>query len=130
MNTTQIAKINNVEIAIVEKNGEKYIPIKPICQALGIDDKSQRDKLKNDPAFNSVGVITPSTGTDGKQYEMYCLPQSFLFGWLFSINPDKVKPEARDAVFAYKMKCIEVLNLYFSDTEKFVTGRDPETQSV
>ena len=32
-----VAKINNVEIIIIE-NGEKRVAVKPICQALGIDE--------------------------------------------------------------------------------------------
>jgi len=32
-----IAKINDVEIQIIN-NGDKMMPIKPICEALGIDE--------------------------------------------------------------------------------------------
>jgi hypothetical protein len=42
-NTLLLQKVNGQPIQIIEENGTEYVPIKPICEALGIDDKSQRD---------------------------------------------------------------------------------------
>jgi len=44
-----VAKINNTEITII-KNGEKRIPIKPVCRALGVDFSDQL-KLNFEEAF-------------------------------------------------------------------------------
>jgi hypothetical protein len=72
MKTSTLTRVNEVAIQIVENNNEKFVPIRPICEALGIDDKSQRSKIYEDEFLNSVKVLSTSTGTDGKEYEMLC----------------------------------------------------------
>lgn len=114
MPQTLISKINGVDIVTVERDGEIFVPIKPICAALGIESAPQRDKLQNDEFFNSVGTIIVSTGADGKSYDMYALPLKFIYGWLATINPGKVAPEAREAVTRYRRECYDVLYEHFT----------------
>lgn len=109
-----ISRINGVEILTVERDGEVYVPIKPICAAIGIEAAPQRDKLQNDEFFDSVDTIIVSTGSDGKQYEMYALPLKYIYGWLATINPGKVAPEAREAVTRYRRECYDVLYEHFT----------------
>lgn len=111
---TFISKINGIEIVTVERDGETYVPIKPICQALGIEAAPQREKLQNDEFFNSAGTIIVSTGADGKHYEMYCIRLRDVYGWLATINPGKVAPEAREAVIRYRRECYDVLYEHFT----------------
>jgi hypothetical protein len=106
--TKSVGFVNQVNISIIE-NGQQLVPIKPICEALGIDSKNQRSRIQEDEILNSVGVLSTSTGSDGKQYEMFCLPARYIFGWLFSINPANVKPEAKEAVIQYKKLCYDIL---------------------
>ena len=61
MESKTITRINGVEIPAVVENGETYLPIKPICQAIGIEAAPQREKIQNDEFFNSVGTIIVST---------------------------------------------------------------------
>ncbi|OKY84259.1 MAG: hypothetical protein BHV69_09525 [Bacteroidales bacterium 52_46] len=107
---------NSVEILIVCKDGIEYLPIKPICEAIGIDAKAQRDKIQEDEFFKPVGVIIPSPGADGKNYDMFCLPVKFIYGWLATINPGKVAPEAKKNVIEYRRECYEVLYNHFHNT--------------
>lgn len=111
---TLISKINGVDIVTVGRNGEIFVPIKPICEAIGIDVESQRDKIQADEILNSVAVFCTATGADGKQYEMHCLPLRYTYGWLFTVNPKKVAPEAREAVAVYRRECYDVLYEYFT----------------
>ena len=116
METKIIARVNNVDI--VATSDEQLIPIRPICDALGIDFARQRKKIQEDEDLSSVGVLTPSTGSDGKQYEMLCLPIRYIFGWLFTINPKNVNPESQEAVKAYRRRCYDVLYNHFFGTQK------------
>lgn len=117
--TRTIATVNDSPILVIE-NGEKLVPIKPLCEALKIDAKTQREKIEKDEILGSVGGLRPSTGADGKQYEMYCIPYKFIFGWLFTINPRNVKPEAQEAVTNYKLQCYDVLFRHFTDQSDFL----------
>lgn len=118
-NVKTVAKINKVSILIIE-DGEKFVPVKPICEALGIDHSSQIRDLKTDEILSSVMVNMPTTGSDKKQYEMVCIPYMYVFGWLFTINVQKVKPEAREAVLKYKIECYQALFRNFTDTTEFL----------
>jgi len=80
MNKT-IVVINGTSIEML-KEGNKLIPIKPICKILGIDEKSQRDKINNDEILSSVKVLNTSTGSDNKEYKMFSLPLKYIFGCL------------------------------------------------
>ena len=115
---TLISKINGLDIVTVERDGEIFVPIKPICAALGIEAAPQRDKLQNDEFFNSVGTIIVSTGADGKSYDMYALPLKFIYGWLATINPGKLAPEAREAVTLYRRECYDVLYKHFNESAR------------
>lgn len=116
MKTEIITTINKVQILATEN--ENLIPIRPLCDAVGIDAKAQRNRIERDEILSSVGVMTTSTGADGKQYEMLCLPLKYIFGWLFSIDDTKVREEARAHVLHYKMQCYNALYDHFFGTQK------------
>lgn len=118
MNELTIARINNVDIVSAVKDGEILVPIKPICTAIGIDFKSQRNKIERHPILSSVGVIMTSTGSDGKHYEMMCLPVEHIFGWLFTIDSNSVSEEARPNVLRYQKECYHTLYAHFAGTSK------------
>ena len=114
-----VAKINNVEIVIVE-DGEKRVPIKPICEILGVDFSSQLQRIKNDEILGSVVGLSPTTGADKKQYEMQTIPFRFVFGWLFTINPKNVSPEAKENVIKFKLECYNALYNHFTGYADYV----------
>lgn len=111
--STKSVNFNGVSIPVATKDGQSYIPIKPICEAIGIKFQPQNDKLKEHPILCSVVTIIVTTGADGKNYEMVCLSVKFIYGWLMTINPGKVAPEARRKVEAYTLECFEVLYNHF-----------------
>ena len=120
METTKtIAQVNKVSILMVE-NGDQLVPIKPICEALGVDVDSQRKKINDDEILSSVTVLSTATGSDKKQYEMVCLPYMYIFGWLFTINPKNVNPEAKETVLKYKQECYVALFKHFADQSDFL----------
>ena len=116
METKTIVRVNNVDITAT--SDEQMIAIRPICEALGIDYSRQLKKIKDDADLGSVVGVTPTTGSDGKTYEMCVLPVEFIFGWLFTINPANVNEEAREAVRRYRMECYRALYRHFTGTQK------------
>lgn len=117
---TTIVTINEINIVASQEENQVYVPIKPICEALGIDYPTQFTKLKNDEDLAPVVGLSPTTGADGKRYEMVCLPLEYIFGWLFTINPKNVNPEAQNAVRMYRRECYHALyNYFFEKSEKY-----------
>ena len=91
MKTINVAIVNGISLQVVADGREQLVAVKPVCEILGVDAKSQREKIEEHPLFSSVRVLSPSTGADGKTYEMVCLPLRYFPSWLFSINPNNVK---------------------------------------
>ena len=123
MNETKISKVATVNNVAIMMTGDELIPLKPICEALGIDFDSQRQKLKEDDFLSSTTVLSTAVGADGKDREMLCLPQEFIFGWLFTINPKNVKEEAREAVAKYRIECYRALYEHFASAKKFLASQ-------
>lgn len=114
MDQKQITRINGIDIVAVEKDGESYLTIKPICDAIGVDHKGQFDKLKEDEFFSPTMGLIPTVAADGKEREMACLPLRYVYGWLATINPGRVAPEAREKVTRYRLDCYNLLYEHFS----------------
>ena len=110
MKETLITRINDVAIAATSnEQGEVLIPIRPICDALGVAYHAQYMKIKDDKFLSSTVMLSITVGADGKQREMVCIPLRFIFGWLFTINPANVSEEARESVMRYRLECYNAL---------------------
>lgn len=117
MKIKEVTSINGVKILASEAS-EGLVPVKPICEALKVDYPTQFTKLKEHPIYASVIGLSPATGTDGKRYDMLCIPIEFLSGWLFSINPANVKEEAREGLIRYQIECNRILFHHFFGSQK------------
>lgn len=128
--TQMTVPFHNAELYLVEFNGQPYTAMRPIVENMGLDWKAQLVKIKQ--RFNSVvGEIT-TTGKDGKQYKMLCLPLKKLFGWLMTISPNKVKPELRETVITYQNECDDVLWDYWTKGQAINQRKaiSPEQQAL
>lgn len=114
METCIITTVNNVNI-LATNDAKKLVPIKPICEAIGVDHDSQRKKIRNHPILSRVATLQKMPGKDMKLYDMLCLPLQFVFGWLFTIHPDNVLPNAKDSVTDLQMECYQALCYYITE---------------
>lgn len=71
--TKTVAVINGSKIQIIQ-NGEKLVPIKPICEALGVQYPRQKEKIENDEILSATVRLTRTVAADGKDREMFCIP--------------------------------------------------------
>lgn len=115
MSKKKISIINGVEIfAEINENGQVFIPVKPVCQAIGVDHDAQRQRIKRHRKLSSVAVTITATGTDGKSYEMIALPLEYVYGWVFSIDTSMVSESALPSVEKYQDECYETLYRHFA----------------
>lgn len=98
------------QIEVIEET--QSIVIKDICENIGLDFSRQYRKLISDESFESKLI---KVQTKGGLQEVFTIPLSKLNGWLFSINPNKVKPEVKQKLIEYKKECFNVLNNYFNN---------------
>lgn len=130
MKQETITRVNGVEITTVEKDGAVFVPVKPVCEALTLDFSAQLKAIKRHRILNSVVVIMTTTGSDGKQYEMACLPLKYVYGWLFNIELNMIAEEKRDAVERYQRECYEVLYDHFQTRIRMVSELAEEEASL
>jgi len=101
------------EILAIVKNSRKYVAMKPIAEAIGLDWGCQKRNIANDPVLNSVRVVMTSTGSDGKSYKMICLPLEYLNGWLFKVSASRYSGKRREIIELYQRECYHALYDYW-----------------
>ncbi len=105
---------DEITAAVVEIDEKQkiFVPIKPICDYLGLTWASQLLRIKRDAVLSEAqGMFIMNTpkGSQG----MVCLPLEYLNGWLFGITPGKVKPDLKEKVIRYQRECYLVLSQHF-----------------
>lgn len=104
---TKFLEFNGKRINILLADGIWYIAIKPICEALKIDFESQRERIQKHRILSRLPSKRGVVAADGRIREMLCLPEKYIYGWLFSIQSDS------PGLIQYQEKCYEVLYEYF-----------------
>jgi len=115
VNTTSIP-FNGQQILTAMAAGVAYVAMKPIVENLGLDWPSQHRKLMNSNGkFNHCHMTM--VALDKKLRDVLCIPLKKLNGWLFSINPEKVRADIRDKLIQYQEECFTVLHDYWNKGE-------------
>jgi hypothetical protein len=112
MGTITTVNFRSDTLFAVERDDGVWVAIKPICDSLGIDWKGQRDRIARNHVLSKGRCVMPLPSVGGTQ-ETVCLRLDLINGWLLGIDPDRVKPEAKDAVIAYQEECFAVLFRHF-----------------
>lgn len=109
---------DEIVAVVVDEAGRQqiYVPLRPICDYLGLDWASQYKRVRRDPvlseATNSVVVTTtefdPSSNRP-RAGAMVCLPLKYLNGWLFGVNANRVKDDLRERLIRYQRECYDAL---------------------
>lgn len=97
------------------RQGDKVlVAMRPICESIGLDWKSQHKRLKLDPVLSTCVVVkTTQMPGDDQSREMLFLDLDYLNGWLFGINASRVKPELSETIIDYQRECYAVLSQHF-----------------
>jgi hypothetical protein len=111
-------------LAVRVEDGTVYVPIRPICDLLGVAWAGQYERLKRNEVLSDLLMSVSVTLTDiapsdrrPRTSEMICLPLDYIAGFLFGINAGRVKPELKERVLRYQRECYKVL------AEAFQEGR-------
>ncbi|EFI3140730.1 TPA: phage antirepressor N-terminal domain-containing protein [Escherichia coli] len=110
---TSYVPFNGQQIITAMAAGVAYVAMKPIVENLGMSWGTQQQKLmKQLDKFNCIHMNM--VAADGKLRKLLCLPLKKLNGWLFSINPEKVRADIRDKLIQYQEECFSVLHDYWT----------------
>jgi hypothetical protein len=87
---------------------EPLVPLRPICEALGVSWQPQHAKVTTHPTFAPCVTMIVTQGPVQRR-DMLCMPTFLLPGWLMTINPNKVHPRHRDALVAFQREASRLL---------------------
>ena len=79
------------------EDGEIYVALRPIVQALGLSWGSQLNRIKRDAVLSkkmktlSVFVTNTQGEAEGQDREIVCLPKQYMSGFLFGISAGRIK---------------------------------------
>lgn len=119
MSKQKISIINGVEIfAEVNENGNVFIPVKPVCQAIGVDPEGQRQRILRHYILSSTAFMVKAVAADEKDREMLCLPLEYVYGWIFTIDANLVAETNRESVATYQQECYQALYRHFAGSLK------------
>lgn len=99
---------NGKNIYFKEVSNEYWIAIKPICEALDIDYIRAYKNISEDKILVQLLSEQTMVGADNKNRRMVCLPEKYIYGWIFSLR-------SRSGVLReYQLQCYEILFNYFN----------------
>lgn len=111
---TLTAEFLGKEVTLVDNNGIAYVAMREIVEGIGLSWGTQSIKLnENSKKFNCFHIET--VGADGKNRQMLCMPIKKLNGWLFSINPNKVRADLKERLENYQEECFLALWDYWTE---------------
>ena len=71
-----------------EVDGERWVPVRRICEDLGIALAGQTNRLKGNPNFNRQ--VIKMEGIDGRRRKMVCIPEHQIELFKSSLNYKKI----------------------------------------
>jgi hypothetical protein len=102
--------------AVRAVDGLVYVPIRPLCEIIGVDWSAQYRRITRDLVLNRVAMSVAITAMEIDPHrktphtsEMLCLPLDYLNGWLFGINASRVKEGIREKLIQYQLECYRIL---------------------
>lgn len=106
-------EFNGKSIVFLSVDGTYWIPLKPICDALGVDYIRCFKNAKNDPILGpelSKQTMQVSKNGQIQGRNMTCIPEEFIYGWIFSLRSDSKE------LTEYKKTCYRLLYNHFHGT--------------
>lgn len=107
---------NTELVALRDHQGTIWVPLRRLCEAIGVASNNQIKKIQGDPVMSDHLVSLPILVPDGRTLEMECLSLKYVRAWLFGINANRVKADIRERLLAYQREVIEVIDRAFSPT--------------
>lgn len=97
-------------IMAVQQDGKEWASPNHICDALGIDWKSQHRKLNTK---KWACMVKMTMQVSGQNRELVMIDRRTLTMWLATIDAGRVAPEHREALEAYQAEAADALDKYF-----------------
>lgn len=102
-------------IVIEDHLGDRFVAMRPIVEALGLDWSAQYRRLQRDDVLADASRLMATVAEDGKDREMVAIQEHMFQGWLFTLQVSRTKPEIQEKLHQYRRECFDVLHSYFTE---------------
>lgn len=109
-------------VAVLVEEGSVYVPIRPICDNLGITLAGQRERIGRDPVL-SKAVSSVSLTLSQQARAMLCLPLNLLPNWLSGINIMRIRSEIRPKLERFRREAPHIFIDMFGENLDSKTRR-------
>lgn len=99
--TREIELFEDNLLTVRSSDGSIFLPIRDLCQYLGLDRAAQVRRIKRDETLATDLVEFSLDTSRGQRETQYLRLESVPF-WLSGISLSKVRPELRDKLLSYK----------------------------
>lgn len=103
------------------EDGEIYVALRPIVEAMGLSWGSQLNRIKRDAVLSkkmrtlSVFITNTQVEETGQHREVVCLPKQYISGFLFGISAGRIKdPKLRAKVVQFQEEAHLFLDAAFT----------------
>jgi len=118
----QVVAFHNDSIPVAQApDGNLYVAIRPITDALGLHSRAQRARIAREPFLAEGTQTLRMTGADGRRRAMFCLRVDLLNAWLLNLDTTRVRAELQEKITYYKRECAQALWRHFQ-------GESPEIE--
>lgn len=90
---------------------EVYIPLRNLCEKLGLEWKNEHRRITNDPILGKAVIKMMTAFSNGQ--EQLLMPLPFLPGWLFKINLNRISDDVRPTLELIQRESYEAIYLYW-----------------
>lgn len=120
-NKEMTVPFNGAELIVVQTPEGPYVPVKPVCAALGLDWSWQLKRLKGrEKVIGMAEIAIPSAG--GHQ-RTTCIPLHSVAFWLALVNPKTVAADKKADLERYQQECAAVLDRHVRKQEIALTEK-------
>ena len=105
--TKNFLQFNGIALYTLSNDAIIYIALKPICTALRVDWQAAHKRLISDEILLPVSSIQTMQINDDQMRKYVCLPERYVYGWLFSLNSNS------EELKKYKLQCYDLLYNHF-----------------
>lgn len=110
----QIIPFEGTTLEAVKVDETVWVSVRRMCDALGIDEEAQRQKLTNRERTPwATTFVTKAVADDGKLRDVFCLDLDSVPMWLATIDTSRVAEHVRPKIIVYQREAAKVLRAWF-----------------
>lgn len=115
MKKETLAVVNGVDIICFTNTEEKLMPIKPICDALGVDYDAEIMNIQ-DHGFGDM--LEDFNDGEWESHGTSLLSIEFVLGWVLNVKYKNTLLESEDLCRKYIIECVNAISDYAFGTKE------------